>query len=232
MAEQIVNEFTVECPIDEAWPIICDLERIAPCLPGAHLDGVEGTVYRGTVKVKLGPITTEFAGEAQLTERDDTAHRATLIAQGRGAKGNGRASAEISAEAEAVSPTSTRCVVTTDLQITGKVAQLGRGVIGDVSKKLMDEFAANLDAMLAEGGEAAPTSGSPTSGSPTTGSPTTVAPVDGQRPADVPAPASPSGDRGTVPPVAPATIGAGPWIKAVAPVVGVLLVLLWMRKRR
>ena len=150
MAEQIVNEFTVNRPIDEAWPIICDIEQIAPCLPGAQLEEIEGDVYRGRVKVKLGAITAQFKGEARLTERDDTAYKATLAAKGRDTGGRGNAEADIHAHAEALSPTSTKCTVIADLHITGKVAQFGRGIMGDVSKKLMDQFAANLNTMLDE----------------------------------------------------------------------------------
>lgn len=152
MAEQIVNEFTVNRPIDEAWPIICDIEKIAPCLPGAQLEEIEGDVYRGRVKVKLGAITAQFKGEARMTERDDTAHKAKLVAKGRDTGGRGNAEADIHAEAEALSPTSTKCTVIADLHITGKVAQFGRGIMGDVSKKLMDQFAANLNTMLDEQG--------------------------------------------------------------------------------
>jgi carbon monoxide dehydrogenase subunit G len=150
MAEQIVNEFTVNRPIDEAWPIICDVERIAPCLPGAQLEEIEGDIYRGKVRVKLGAVATEFVGEAHFVERDDTTHRAKLAAKGRDTKGRGNAAADIIAEAEALSPTSTRCKVIADLHITGKVAQFGRGIMGDVSKKLMDQFAHNLNTMLDE----------------------------------------------------------------------------------
>lgn len=150
MAEQIVNEFTVNKSIDEAWPIICDIERIAPCLPGAQLDEIEGEIYRGRVKVKLGAVSTQFKGEAHFVERDDVAHKAKLKAKGRDTGGRGNADADIYAEAEALSPTSTKCVVTADLHITGKVAQFGRGIMGDVSKKLMDQFATNLNTMLDE----------------------------------------------------------------------------------
>ena len=129
MAEQIVNEFTVNRPIDEAWPIICDVERIAPCLPGAELEEIEGDVYRGKVKVKLGAVTAQFKGEAQFVERDDTAHHARLRAKGRDTGGRGNAEADIVAAAESLSPTSTKCTVTADLHITGKVAQFGRGIM-------------------------------------------------------------------------------------------------------
>lgn len=148
MAEQLVNEFTVNRPIDEAWPVITDIERIAPCMPGAQLNEIEGDVYRGIVKIKLGSIAPKFSGEARFLERDDAAHRAVLKADGRDTGGRGNASANITAEAESLSPTSTRVIVSTDLHITGKVAQFGRGIIGDVSKKLMAQFANNLNTML------------------------------------------------------------------------------------
>lgn len=150
MAEQLVNEFTVNRPIEEAWAVITDVERIAPCLPGAQLQEIEGETYRGIVKIKLGSITPQFKGQANFIERDDEKHRAILKAEGRDTGGRGNASAEIEAHAESLSPTSTRVVVTTDLHITGKVAQFGRGIIGDVSKKLMAQFAGNLNTMLDE----------------------------------------------------------------------------------
>lgn len=153
MAEQIVNEFTVNRPIEEAWPIICDVERIAPCLPGAQLEEIEGEVYRGRVKVKLGAVSTQFKGEAKFVERDDAAYTATLHGKGRDTGGRGNAEADIHAVAEALSPTSTKCTVTADLHITGKVAQFGRGIMGDVSKKLMDQFADNLNTMLDDEGD-------------------------------------------------------------------------------
>lgn len=161
MAEQIVNEFTVNRSIDEAWPIICDLERIAPCLPGAQLEEIEGDIYRGRVKVKLGAITAQFVGEAHFVERDDDAHTAKLKGKGRDTGGRGNAEADISAHAEALSPTSTKCTVVADLHITGKVAQFGRGIMGDVSKKLIDQFSANLNTMLDDSATTTPTAVAP-----------------------------------------------------------------------
>lgn len=152
MAEQLVNEFTVNRPIDEAWPIITDVERIAPCLPGAQLTEIrqtdDGEVYSGNVKVKLGAIATEFKGDAYFIERDDENYTCKLNGKGRDTKGRGNASADISAAAESLSPTSTKVVVTTDLHITGKIAQFGRGILGDVSAKLIDQFAQNLNEMI------------------------------------------------------------------------------------
>ncbi len=152
MAEQLINEFTVNRPIDEAWPIITDVERIAPCLPGAQLTEIhqtdDGEVYTGNVKVKLGAIATEFKGDAYFVERDDANYTCKLNGKGRDTKGRGNASADISAAAESLSPTSTKVVVTTDLHITGKIAQFGRGILGDVSAKLIDQFAQNLNEMI------------------------------------------------------------------------------------
>lgn len=152
MAEQLINEFTVNRPIDEAWPIITDVERIAPCLPGAQLTEIrqtdDGEVYTGNVKVKLGAIATEFKGDAYFVERDDANYTCKLNGKGRDTKGRGNASADISAAAESMSPTSTKVVVTTDLHITGKIAQFGRGILGDVSTKLIDQFAQNLNEMI------------------------------------------------------------------------------------
>ena len=146
---ELVNEFTVNRPIDEAWAVLTDVERIAPCLPGAQLQEIEGDVYRGVVKVKVGPISAALKGEASFVERDDVNHRAVLKGDGRDTKGNGNASALITATLEEISPTSAKCVVHTDLNMTGKVAQFGRGALADISGKLMQQFAKNLDEMLA-----------------------------------------------------------------------------------
>ncbi|NBV03936.1 MAG: carbon monoxide dehydrogenase, partial [Acidimicrobiia bacterium] len=190
MAELITNEFTVNLPIDEAWPIICDVERIAPCLPGAQLQEIEGTTYRGVVKIKLGAITANFKGEAEFIERDDTAHRAKLAASGRDTGGRGNARADVTAEAESLSPTSTRCTVTAELNITGKVAQFGRGIMGDVSKKLMDQFSTNLNTMLDEeqlSDDAESSAPDDETASADNAAPTDPAPADGVRHIDGPA---------------------------------------------
>jgi uncharacterized protein len=151
---ELVNEFTVNRPIDEAWAILTDIERIAPCMPGAELQEIEGDTYRGVVKVKVGPISAALKGDAKFVERDDVNHRAALKAEGRDTKGNGNASAMITASLEEVSPTIAKCRVHTDLNMTGKVAQFGRGALGDISGKLMQQFAKNLDEMLSKGPDA------------------------------------------------------------------------------
>ncbi len=154
MAEQLISEFTVNRPIDEAWPVLTDVERIAPCLPGAELQEVDGDIYRGVVKIKLGSLHSQFKGDAHFLDRDDENHRAVITSAGRDTGGRGNASAQIHAQAEALSPTSTKVTVTTDLQFTGKVAQFGRGIMGDVSDKLMAQFALNLNEMLDDQGVA------------------------------------------------------------------------------
>ena len=142
------HEFTVNVPVAEAWAILTDLERIAPCLPGAQLTEVEGDTYRGQVKIKVGPILAQFKGQASFVSRDDVAHKATLKGEGRATNGKGNASAMIPAELTSVTPTSTKCTVHTDLSISGKVAQFGRGALADVSDKLLAQFSENLNQLI------------------------------------------------------------------------------------
>jgi carbon monoxide dehydrogenase subunit G len=147
---ELSNEFEVPVPIEQAWEILTDIERIAPCLPGAQLQEVEGEHYRGIVKVKVGPITAQYKGEATMVEKDDAAHVALLSATGRDTRGAGNASASIKAILTAKGDI-THVSVVTDLTVTGKVAQFGRGVLGDVSAKLLDQFVVNLETtVLAE----------------------------------------------------------------------------------
>ena len=158
------HEFTVNVPVDEAWLVLTDLERIAPCLPGAQLTEVEGDTYRGQVKVKVGPILAQFKGQASFVSRDDQAHTATLKGEGRDTTGKGNASAMITAELTAVDANSTRCVVNTDLSISGKVAQFGRGALADVSDKLLAQFVENLNQLIAS----APPANTPPTSAPQT----------------------------------------------------------------
>jgi carbon monoxide dehydrogenase subunit G len=141
----------VNRPIDETWKVLLDIERIAPCLPGAQLQEVEGDEYRGVVKVKVGPITAQYKGAARVTEADDDARRIVLDASGRDTRGQGNATATIVVTMSEQAG-STDVDVVTDLAITGKVAQFGRGVLADVSSKLMKQFVENLERdVLAEG---------------------------------------------------------------------------------
>jgi len=130
--------------------VLTDVERIAPCMPGAALDEVGGDRFTGTVKVKLGPIALTYKGTARWVQRDEAAHRAVLDAQGRDARGNGTAAATITAEL-VPDGTSTRVDVVTELKITGKPAQFGRGVLADVGEKLIGQFADCLAGKLSVG---------------------------------------------------------------------------------
>jgi uncharacterized protein len=142
---ELINEFTVNVPIEKAWVTLTDVELIAPCLPGAQLQEVEGETYRGQVKVKVGPILAQFKGEAHFVEKDDINHKAVLRGKGRDLGGKGNADALITAQLTEATSTSTKVVVTTDLNITGKVAQFGRGALADVSNKLLVQFVDNLE---------------------------------------------------------------------------------------
>jgi len=142
---ELSNEFEVAVPVEQAWAVLTDIERIAPCLPGAQLQEVEGDAFKGIVKVKVGPITAQYKGTATFVEKDDTAHRAVLSATGRDTRGQGNASASIVAQLEPRGDDATHVSVLTDLAVTGKVAQFGRGVMADVSAKLLDQFVQNLE---------------------------------------------------------------------------------------
>ena len=143
------HEFEVEVPVAEAWRILTDVERIAPCLPGAQLTEIEGDVYRGQVKVKVGPILAQFKGQASFVSLDEANYTAVLKGEGRDAGGKGNASALITATLEPVGSSRTKCTVTTDLTISGKVAQFGRGALADVSDKLLAQFTDNLNRLIA-----------------------------------------------------------------------------------
>jgi len=149
---QLFNEFEVALPPEQTWSLLTDLQKVAPCLPGASITSVEGEDYHGRAKIKVGPITAEYKGTARFTELDPTSHRAVLVARGKDARGQGDATATVTAS---LSPegSGTKVTVETDLTLTGKVAQFGRGVLADVSAALMGLFADRLQEMvIAEGG--------------------------------------------------------------------------------
>lgn len=145
---KLEHQFTLGLPPDEAWKLFTDLERIAPSMPGAELLGAEGDAWRGRVKVKVGPVVAQYEGKASFVEKDEAAKRAVLRAEGRDTKGQGNAKATVTA-ALSPAPGGTRVTVETDLAITGRLAQIGRGLIADVSGRLLDEFVANLERDLA-----------------------------------------------------------------------------------
>src|SRR4051794_28029652 len=153
---KLEHSFSVPVGIDEAWKILLDIERIGPCMPGAVIDSVDGDEFTGTVKVKLGPINLSYKGKAGFIEKDEAARRAVIDARGRDARGNGTAAAKITATL-AERDGSTTVQVNTDLAITGKPAQFGRGVMVDVGNKLLGQFADALAALI-KGGDAAESS--------------------------------------------------------------------------
>jgi carbon monoxide dehydrogenase subunit G len=147
--EPLNHTFSVNVPIAEAWNVLTNVERIAPCLPGAQLQEIEGETYRGAVKVKVGPIQAQFKGQASFVEKDDVNYKAVLKGEGRDTGGKGNASAIITAQLTAIDASSTQVNVNTDLSITGKVAQFGRGALADVSDKLLAQFSDNLNNLIA-----------------------------------------------------------------------------------
>ena len=136
---ELNNEFRVGVPPAEAWAVLTDVERIAPCMPGAQLQEIEGDEFRGIVKVKVGPITAQYKGKATFLEQDEAAGRLVLRAEGRDTRGQGNANATITATLRPDGD-GTKVTVVTDLTVTGKVAQFGRGVLAEVSAKLLDQF--------------------------------------------------------------------------------------------
>jgi carbon monoxide dehydrogenase subunit G len=147
---KLENEFRVPVPVDDAWQLLLDLERIAPCMPGAQLQEVEGDEYRGIVKVKVGPITAQYKGAARMSEVDEAARRVVITAAGRDTRGQGNASATVTVNLQPDAD-GTHATVDSDVTITGKVAQFGRGVIADVSNKLLAQFVACLERDLLPG---------------------------------------------------------------------------------
>lgn len=145
---EMTNEIEVNASVSDVWDAFNDVERIAPCLPGAQLTEIEGEEYLGVVKVKVGPVNAQYKGKATFVEQDQDALKVVILAEGRETRGQGNASANITATLEALDDNRTRVGVTTDLKITGKVAQIGRNLIPDVSAKIMGQFADNLEAML------------------------------------------------------------------------------------
>ena len=145
----------MDTPVDQAWAVLTDIERIAPCMPGAELTEVDGDTYHGLVKVKVGPITAQYKGTASIVEKDEAAHRVVLKAAGRDARGQGNASAVVTA-VMTEQPGGTKVAIVTDMTVSGRVAQFGRGVMGDVTAKLLQQFVGNLEAdVLAPAGKGA-----------------------------------------------------------------------------
>jgi carbon monoxide dehydrogenase subunit G len=151
---EFTNTFQIPVEVDEAFEVLTDLERVAPCMPGAKLETVDGDTYTGRVKVKVGPMSLTYRGTAEVVEKDAEAHTARISARGNEARGGGTANADVSATLTAVED-GTEVVVTTNIDVTGKPAQFGRGVMADVGVKIIDAFSECLSSRLA-GEEEAP----------------------------------------------------------------------------
>lgn len=152
---KIANEFTVSVPVEDAWRLLTDLEQVIPLMPGAQMTGREGDDVLGKVKVKVGPVTSEFSGKVRFVEQNSEAHRAVIDAKGKEARGTGNAAATVIAELHDEGD-HTRVTVDTDLKVVGKLAQFGSSMLQQVSEKLLGQFVEALEAKLAADKEAPP----------------------------------------------------------------------------
>jgi uncharacterized protein (TIGR03382 family) len=211
---KIANQFTVSASIEQAWDVLSDLEQVIPLMPGAQLTGHEGDDYLGKVKVKVGPVTSEFSGKVRFVEQDREQHRAVIDGKGKESRGTGNAAATVTARLQEDGQR-TSVTVDTDLKIVGKLAQFGSGMLQQVSEKLLGQFVESLEAKLAAENADTPTSAaSPAS------------------------PASPASDAQTQPEPEPIDLlelaGGGQLKKygAVALLVLGALALIWVLRRR
>ena len=218
---ELKNEFRVGVPIEQAWGTLTDVEYIAPCMPGAQLTEIDGEEFKGQVKVKVGPITAQYKGVAKFKEKDESQYRLVLDASGRDTRGAGNAAAEVTAEMTADGD-GTNIVITTDLKVTGKVAQFGRGVMADVSEKLIGQFVESLEQKLLESSEREQGSES-TSEDDDSGTPDeAVAGDSGPRKIDMPEPE----------PVDLLDTAGAPLFKRFGPFALIALVLVLLRRRK
>jgi hypothetical protein len=230
---ELTNEFRVALPVERAWAVLTDVERIAPCLPGAQLQEVEGDEYRGVVKVKVGPITAQYKGAARFLSKDQEAHVAVLRAEGRETRGQGNANATITAT---LTPEDdgTSVAINTDLQITGRVAQFGRGVLADVSSKLLDQFVADLEGtVLADDGAAPIEAVQPAPDAPVVEPALPVEDVAMAQPAPADAPEKPAVRKIDAPEAKPVDLldaAGSPVAKRVGPVLAAIAVV-WLLKK-
>ena len=145
---KLEHTFVVPAPVEQTWAAFNDLERVVPCFPGATLTTYEGDEFTGSCKVKLGPVSLQYSGNGTFLERDPADHHAVIEAKGKDRRGNGTATARVTARLAEAGPGSTKVTVDTDLTITGRPAQFGRGLIQDVSNKLLDQFTTCLKTKL------------------------------------------------------------------------------------
>jgi hypothetical protein len=164
MAIELDNSFTVPVPPEQAWDVLLDVERIAPCMPGASVTSVEGDEITGQVKVKLGPLSLSYKGTAKFTEKDEASHTISLEASGKETRGAGTASATVQAGLKPADTEGHTVVnIHTSLNVTGRPAQFGRSLLPEVSGKLIAQFASNLEALITAGNTAAEATDTPES---------------------------------------------------------------------
>lgn len=161
------NSFVVPADIDTAWKTLLDVEAIAPCMPGATLETVDGDNFTGSVKVKLGPVNMTYGGKARFLEKNETDHKAVIEGTGKETRGSGTASALVTCQLVSEGPAQTRVDVVTDLTVTGKPAQFGRGVMQDVAGRIIEQFSANLAATMAAGSASATSESGGSAATPT-----------------------------------------------------------------
>jgi carbon monoxide dehydrogenase subunit G len=191
---ELEHRFTVAAPVAQAWALLLDLERIAPCLPGATLTSYEGDEFAGEVRVRIGPVTMTFAGQGRFVERDPGEHRMVIEAAGKDRRGGGTARASVRAQLREQDG-GTAVEVHTDLVITGRAAQFGRGMIGEISNRLLGQFTDCLAGKLGETGD--------------TGSAASAAVPAAAKATSAPAPPA-SAASAPAPPVAPAAVPPAP----------------------
>ncbi|MQA15345.1 MAG: carbon monoxide dehydrogenase [Pseudonocardiaceae bacterium] len=224
---EMEHNFTVPASVDTVWEALLDLEQVVPCMPGASLTSRTGDEFAGTVKVRLGPISLQYKGSGRFTERDQAARRAVIEASGKDARGNGTAAATVTTTL-AESGSGTAVTVVTDLSVTGKPAQFGRGLISDVGGKIIGQFADCLAGRFESGAE-------PPSPEPAAPTPEPAPPATGQAEPTAPTSATPAPVRPAPAPVSEEinlldSAGA-PVLKRVVPVVAGLLALFVVLRR-
>jgi uncharacterized protein (TIGR03382 family) len=213
---KIANQFTVSAPIERAWDVLSDLEQVIPLMPGAQLTGHEGDDYLGKVKVKVGPVTSEFSGKVRFVEQDHSQHRAVIDAKGKEARGTGNAAATVTAQLHEDGDR-TSVTVDTDLKIVGKLAQFGSGMLQQVSEKLLGQFVESLEAELAANSAETPASPASATAAESASGPRHAAPAAEPEPIDL------------------LQLAGGDQLKKYGPValaVVAALVLIWVLRRR
>jgi carbon monoxide dehydrogenase subunit G len=237
---QLENTFTIEAPIEKAWEALNTPEMIAPCFPGATLTEYEGDSFTGTVKVKLGPISLTYKGKGTYVSRDDAEHKVVIEASGRDSRGNGTANATVTGSMVADGPDKTAVTMVTDMTITGRPAQFGRGVISDVADKIIGQFASCVAEKLTPQAELAPpvtpatTSAAGSTNGASGGATTTTATTPAATPV-TPAAAPVAPMKSDIDAIDLLDHAGAPVLKRLAPVLAgalLLLIVLLVRRRR